>query len=168
MSVKAKAKTSNRQSTRKAPAKKGAGPSKTQKELRSILEELRHKTLLDAKEKLKSGTAATQQEIGDFYDQASEERDRELDLLLSDRERGKLRQIDEAFERLEEGTYGQCEDCGEMINPKRLRIVPFARTCVECQADKEQEERVMKDREISSDKVYSVLATQRHTMEEDD
>lgn len=126
-------------------------------ELRSILEDLREATLKEINEKGKSGSAGTSKEIGDIYDQASEERDRELDLLLSDRERGKLQQIDDAFARLQEGTYGMCEECGEPINPKRLRIVPFTRTCVDCQTDKEHEERRQRDRDVD-ERVYGVYA----------
>jgi DnaK suppressor protein len=143
-----------------AAASSGASEELSAKdsELRLILEELRQKTLREIKEKVKSGTEATMKEIGDMYDQASEERDRELDLLLGDRERGKLLQIDEAFARLREGTYGICEECGEPINPKRMRIVPFTRTCVDCQTDKEHEERIMRDRDIEPERVYTVIA----------
>jgi DnaK suppressor protein len=137
-------------------------------EFLEILEDLQRKTMKEIAEKLKSSTAATSKDIGDFYDLASEERDRELELLLGDRERGKLRLINEAFSRLEEGTYGQCEECGEFINPKRLKIVPFARTCVDCQADKEHEERQMKERDVEGEKVYSALSTDRPSLDEDD
>lgn len=135
-----------------APAPKG-------NELRAILEDLRRDTLKEIQEKVRSGTAGTSKEIGDMYDQASEERDRELDLLLGDRERGKLMQIDDAFTRLKEGSYGMCEECGEPINPKRLRIVPFARTCVDCQTDKEYEERINRDRDVETERVYTVAAS---------
>lgn len=138
------------------PAAKAASPKGKENELRVILEDLRRDTLKEIQEKVRSGTAGTSKEIGDMYDQASEERDRELDLLLGDRERGKLHQIDDAFTRLKEGTYGICEECGEPINPKRLRIVPFARTCVDCQTDKEHEERVNRDRDVETERVYSV------------
>ena len=155
----------------KKVAAKGKGDGKASKqkggELRSILEDLRAATLKEINEKVKSGTAGTMKEIGDMYDQASEERDRELDLLLSDRERGKLLQIDDAFARLKEGTYGLCEECGEQINPKRLRIVPFARTCVDCQTDKEHEERRQRDRDID-ERVYGVYATAESPASTDD
>lgn len=149
--------------------KKGVvAPAPKTSELRSILEDLRVRTLKEIKEKVKSGTSATSQEIGDMYDQASEERDRELDLLLGDRERGKLLQIDEAFLRLKEGTYGQCEDCGEPINPKRLRIVPFTRTCVDCQTDKENEERLMRDRDVDAEKIYTVQTSDAPSSTDED
>ncbi len=172
-----KSKTAARTTKKAAPAstapKKKAAPAASstkgasENELRTILEELQQHTAHEISEKLKSGTAGVGKDIGDFYDLATEERERELELLLGDRERSRLRQINEAFQRLEEGTYGICEECGEPINPKRLRIVPFARTCVDCQHEKEHEERQMRERD--DDKVYSVIATDRPaSLDEDD
>ena len=143
--------------TKKKKAAEAAPEMDEQKVLRSNLEDLRQRTLREIAEKVKSGTAATGQEIGDIYDLASEERNRELDLLMGDRERNKLQMIDDAFARLEEGTYGQCEECGDPINPKRLKALPFARTCVDCQTDKENEERMIRDRDQDTNRVYSVM-----------
>lgn len=49
-----------------------------------------------------------------------------------------LRKIDEALRKLDEGTYGICEDCGEKIDEGRLKILPFAIYCIDCQERKEQ------------------------------
>jgi len=46
--------------------------------------------------------------------------------------------IDEAIRKLQEGTYGQCEDCNENISSERLRILPFAIRCRDCQEDREE------------------------------
>ena len=54
-------------------------------------------------------------------------------------------QVDEALRRLEEGTYGICEDCGRPISPERLKAVPFARRCVDCQRQAELLERIEKE-----------------------
>ena len=58
-------------------------------------------------------------------------------------------QLDEALRRLDEGTYGVCEDCDEPISPARLRAMPFARRCVKCQEQAELFEKVLQreDRE---------------------
>jgi DnaK suppressor protein len=58
-------------------------------------------------------------------------------------------QLDEALRRLDEGTYGICEDCETPISPGRLRALPFARRCVACQEQFELFETIMKreDRE---------------------
>lgn len=47
--------------------------------------------------------------------------------------------IDAALERMDNGTYGQCARCGEMIAPERLEALPYARYCINCQAIVEQE-----------------------------
>ena len=44
-----------------------------------------------------------------------------------------LKEIDSALDRVEGGTYGECEGCGEAINPERLKAIPWARYCVPCQ-----------------------------------
>jgi DnaK suppressor protein len=60
-----------------------------------------------------------------------------------------LNRIDEALRRLEEGTFGYCFECGEEINEKRLRALPFAVRCKDCEAAREvkqQRERLMAQR----------------------
>ena len=50
-----------------------------------------------------------------------------------------LEAIDDAFARIDEGTYGRCLDCGTPISPSRLEVLPFALRCVECEAKQERE-----------------------------
>ena len=109
-------------------------------------EEIR-KILLDMREKLLSGISEspipealiTQTDIGDIIDQAGDERERELSLLLSGRDKEKLHAINEALEKLREGTYGICEECGDKIGPGRIKVMPLAKLCVSCQAKFEKE-----------------------------
>lgn len=75
----------------------------------------------------------------DAYDLASEERDRDINMILSDRDRQKLLSIDESLERLRQGSYGICEECELDISEDRLKALPFTRLCVSCQADQEKE-----------------------------
>jgi DnaK suppressor protein len=56
---------------------------------------------------------------------------------LAEIESAELAQIDEALQRLEEGSYGECQDCGKAIPQKRLQFVPFALRCVECERRRE-------------------------------
>jgi DnaK suppressor protein len=124
-------------------------------EMRAILLKMKNDALEEIGKAVKSGTDKPSDETsGDIYDQASNERDRELLLLLSDREREKIRNIEEALTRLEDGEYGICEDCEEEIPLGRLKAMPFARLCVKCKADLEklqaqtkrfEEERVYRD-----------------------
>ena len=75
---------------------------------------------------------------GDSCDIAATERERQLELSLRERERNKILLIHEALERIEDGTYGLCEDCGEEIPLGRLKIRPFATRCVPCKAEQEK------------------------------
>jgi len=79
----------------------------------------------------------------DTYDIASDERDREISLLLTDRERRKLQQIDDALHRIDTEEYGVCEECGGEIATGRLEAMPFSRLCVTCQSEYEQTQRTV-------------------------
>jgi len=59
-----------------------------------------------------------------------------------------LLKIDEALRKLDEGTYGKCEDCGDDISEERLKVLPFATLCRDCQEKKEQLEELEKAEEI--------------------
>jgi len=113
------------------------------------------RTLLDMRERLLTGIAespipealVTQTDIGDIVDQAGDERDRELSLLLSGRDKEKLLAINEALEKIQEGTYGICEECGDKIGPGRIKVMPLAKYCVSCQAKLEKEMSIQKKAE---------------------
>jgi RNA polymerase-binding transcription factor len=126
-------------------------------EMNGILLKMKEETLHEIRKSLKSGSDITTGEpSGDIYDQASSERDRELGLLLGDREREKLRNIDEALLKVEEGEYGICEECEEEIPLGRLKVVPFARYCVKCKADIEKQQAQTK--RFEEDRVYREIA----------
>jgi DnaK suppressor protein len=110
------------------------------KEIRDILVQMKEDTLREITKSLKNGadTALIGEPSGDIYDQASSERDRELGLLLGDREREKVHAIDEALLRIDENEYGVCEECEEEIPLGRLKAMPFARHCVKCKSDLEK------------------------------
>jgi RNA polymerase-binding protein DksA len=58
--------------------------------------------------------------------------DRELDSTLEGAEEMHLAHIDAALKRIEEGTYGTCENCGKAISPERLEAMPWATLCIDC------------------------------------
>lgn len=124
-----------------APAKPVA-PAKPQKwdEIRQQLLQMKEATLREISRSIKSGSEATigEETTGDIYDQASSERDRELELILNDRERQKLHNIDDALLRMDDGEYGVCEECDEEIPLGRLKAMPFTRHCVKCKSDLER------------------------------
>ena len=110
-----------------------------QSEMKAILLKMKEDALNEISKAMKSGAnAVTGEPSGDIYDQASSERDRELGMLLGDREREKLLSIDEALVRLDDGEYGICEECEEEIPLGRLKALPFARHCVKCKSDIER------------------------------
>jgi DnaK suppressor protein len=109
-------------------------------EIRALLLEMKQTTLQEISRAIKSGSEAKvgEETTGDIYDQASSERDRELELILSDRERQKVHNIDDALLRMKEGEYGICEECDEEIPLGRLKAMPFTRHCVKCKSDLER------------------------------
>jgi DnaK suppressor protein len=58
--------------------------------------------------------------------------EQQRDLALRDRSRAELQRIDAALVRLDDGTYGTCERCGQPIAPERLEAIPWAATCIDC------------------------------------
>lgn len=110
------------------------------KEIRAVLLARRQNLLKEILENRARESDSLKREIGDIYDEASTERDRELSLLLGDRDRQKLKDIDEALQRIEGGEYGICESCGENIATGRLKAQPFTKLCINCKAEEERQE----------------------------
>ncbi|MBM3322843.1 hypothetical protein FJY69_05145 [candidate division WOR-3 bacterium] len=72
-------------------------------------------------------------------DQGTEHYQSELASRLKGMEAKTLREIESALRRIEDGTYGKCERCGNAVPPERLELVPHARLCVKClKADKDR------------------------------
>src|SRR3989338_11444961 len=97
------------------PDTKPSQDKKLRKELlkkaEETLLETKKQLLREIKERVKEETEGSKDEGRDTYDLASDERDREINFILSDREREKLLAIEEALQRIKEKTYGMCE-CG--------------------------------------------------------
>ena len=81
----------------------------------------------------------------DIADRATSETERALELRARDRQRKLIAKIDAALERLDDGTYGYCEETGERISLKRLDARPIATLSVEAQERHERRERVYRD-----------------------
>jgi DnaK suppressor protein len=78
----------------------------------------------------------------DLGDQASAETDRSFMLRLRGREQRLLKKIDEAIERIDNSTFGICDDCGNEIEIKRLEARPVTTMCIECKTLQEEEEKL--------------------------
>jgi DnaK suppressor protein len=81
----------------------------------------------------------------DLADRASSETDRAIELRARDRQRKLIAKIDAALQRIEDGTYGYCEETGEPITLKRLEARPIATLSIEAQERHERRERVYRD-----------------------
>jgi DnaK suppressor protein len=81
----------------------------------------------------------------DLADRASSETDRAIELRARDRQRKLIAKIDAALARIDEGTYGFCEETGEPISIKRLEARPIATLSIEAQERHERHERVYRD-----------------------
>ncbi len=114
------------------------------KQATEMLEEMKRQALKEMQDHAKVETEGVKDEGRDTYDLASDERDREINFILNDREREKLLAIDEALQRIKEKTYGICESCEGEIHLGRLKVLPFTRLCVRCQEENEKESKRQK------------------------
>ena len=110
------------------------------------------KKLLDWKEEILKEAKETLQHLQDenqnhpdLADRASSETDRAIELRARDRQRKLIAKIEEALARIDDGTYGYCEETGEPIALKRLEARPIATLTIEAQERHERRERVYKD-----------------------
>ena len=84
------------------------------------------------------GRAADMDTAQDIADRASSSYTKEFLFHQSSNERQTLQMVEGALNRIREGTFGECINCGNEINPKRLEAVPWTRYCIECQEKLEQ------------------------------
>ena len=111
---------------------------------RAKLLDWREDILREAKETLQH-LQEENQNHPDLADRASSETDRAIELRARDRQRKLIAKIDEALPRIEDGTYGYCEETGEPISLRRLEARPIATLSVEAQERHERRERVYRD-----------------------
>ncbi len=78
----------------------------------------------------------------DPTDRASMESDRNFELRIRDRERRLIGKIKDALDRIEGGTFGICEECGENISEERLKARPVTTLCIDCKKSQEKDEKV--------------------------
>jgi len=97
--------------------------------------------LIDEAEKTVAGMTDTEETFPDPTDRATLESDRNFMLRIRDRERKLIVKIREALERIEEGTFGVCEVCGDDISIERLKARPVTTLCIECKRKEEASEK---------------------------
>ena len=111
---------------------------------RAKLSRWREEILQESKETLEH-LQDENQNHPDLVDRASSETDRAIELRARDRQRKLIAKIDAALKRLDDGTYGYCEETGEPIALKRLEARPIATLSVEAQERHERRERIYRD-----------------------
>lgn len=109
-------------------------------EIRKKLLRQRELLLAEAREALNALPGQTV--FPDMGDQATAETDRNFMLRLRSREQKLIKKIDDALDRIDNGTFGICDDCGMEINIKRLDARPVTTLCMECKTQQEEEERI--------------------------
>ena len=83
--------------------------------------------------------------FADPADRATMESDRAFTLRIRDRERRLIKKIHDALQRMENGSYGFCESCGDEIGVARLKARPVTRLCINCKSKQEEDEQVRCD-----------------------
>ncbi|MCB2189031.1 MAG: RNA polymerase-binding protein DksA [Deltaproteobacteria bacterium] len=89
-----------------------------------------------------SGMTDDKDNLPDPTDRAAMESDRNFLLRIRDRERKLIAKIEEALERIDDGSYGICESCGEDISDERLKARPVTTLCIDCKKRQEANEKV--------------------------
>lgn len=108
---------------------------------RTVLQEEMLSLLQDADKTVSEMTADTTN-FPDPTDRATQESDRSFELRIRDRERKLLNKIKEALSRIDDGTFGTCEVCGEDISEGRLKARPVTTLCIDCKMEQERQEKV--------------------------
>ena len=84
---------------------------------------------------------ASNEKLPDPSDRATAESERDVNLRIREREKGLIEKIKEGLERINNGTYGFCEECEEEISEGRLEVRPVTTLCIECKKRQEAEEK---------------------------
>ena len=107
---------------------------------RKLLHERRHELVHEASRTV-DGMGENREQFPDPTDRASLEGNRNLTLRIRDRERKLISKIDEAIGRIDDGSYGKCEECGQEIGLERLRARPVTTLCIDCKSLQEAAEK---------------------------
>jgi DnaK suppressor protein len=125
-------------------------------ELKKILEERRREILSEVQEKMRDvravGASGEGQGVLDAAETSEADIQDDIELALIQMKSETLHKIEEALARLDEATYGYCFECGDEISERRLRALPFAVRCKDCEEAREiaeQRERQLSQRRSS-------------------
>ena len=111
---------------------------KTITKFKKILLKEREQIVGEVKQIVESSKEMGQDGIQDIGDEAANIYNKQVLLSLNENERIRLQEVDESLDRMENRTYGICEECGELIGLKRLEVRPVAKYCVPCKTKLEK------------------------------
>jgi DnaK suppressor protein len=114
------------------------------KYFQTLLHEKLDELLKEADRTVDGMTDAKAENFPDPTDRASLESNRNFTLRIRDRERKLIVKIKEALARIEDGSYGKCEECGEKIGRERLEARPVTTLCIDCKSMQEVNERKLR------------------------
>lgn len=121
--------------------REGGLKKKELKRFREILHEKREEILRNAKRTLSEDMTLDSDDLADEMDLASSEYLQSFTLRLRGREKTFLKKIDHALTKIDDGSFGMCEDCNELISIKRLEARPETTLCIRCKEDQERMEK---------------------------
>lgn len=120
-------------------------------ELKRMLEDRRREILNEVQSKIKDvrteGTGSLTTGVVDAEETSVTDMQEDIELALVQMKAETLARINEALERLKESTYGHCNECGDEISPQRLRALPFAIRCKDCEEAREMA--ALRERQLS-------------------
>ena len=111
------------------------------KEFQHVKEELlrlRAELLREVNESYATCRELGQDGVADIGDMSANAYSRDMLFNLSEAQRQRIRDIEAALERIDQGEYGVCMQCGETIAPRRLEVRPFSRYCIDCKTEIEK------------------------------
>ena len=147
----------------KTQKKKEAAPAKTgsrYSDLKTMLDDRRRELQAEVQGKMRGvreegSWGGKLNEVLDAVESAEADIQEELEFALVQMKSETLHKVDDALTRLEQGSYGNCFECGEEIAEKRLRALPFAVRCKDCEESKETAEQ--RERQLTARRGTSSL-----------
>ena len=122
-------------------SEKGHLSQKDLKRFKKSLEDSRKAIIENARKTMEEESNFDTDDLPDEIDQASSEYAQSMAFRLRDREKFLLKKIEKALQRIEDGTFGMCERCEELITMKRLEARPVTTLCIRCKEEQEKEEK---------------------------
>ncbi len=107
-------------------------------EIRAHLLQVRNEVLAESERAYAASQSLGKDGVPDIGDMSSNSYNQEVLMNLSETQRSRVRDIDAALERMDEGVYGLCIRCEEEIAARRMEVRPFSRYCVDCKAEVEK------------------------------